>query len=175
MGLAIELSRLNVEHGTGGPFGAAVFDLSRGTLVAPGINLVVPSNCSIAHAEIVAIVLAHKKLGHYDLGAPGLPSMELVTSCEPCSMCLGAVIWSGVQSVVIGARAKDAERIGFDEGPKVRNWTVQLEDRGIRVQRDVCRRDAQRVLNDYAARKGVIYNAQVGSRQAQEKRSHEQP
>ena len=60
MRLAIELSRRNVERGTGGPFGAGVFDLSTSRLVAPGVNLVTATNLSVAHAEIVAIMIAQQ-------------------------------------------------------------------------------------------------------------------
>src|SRR5215211_3593754 len=70
MRLVIELSRLNVIHATGGPFGAGIFDLSTNRLLAPGVNLVTTSNLSIVHAEIVAIMVAQQVLGHFDLGRP---------------------------------------------------------------------------------------------------------
>src|SRR5919206_1833595 len=97
MRLAIELSRLNVEHGTGGPFGAAIFDLSTNRLVAPGVNLVTTTNLSAAHAEIVAIMVAQQVVGHFDLGGRGRPAYELVASTEPCAQCLGSIPWSGVR------------------------------------------------------------------------------
>jgi tRNA(Arg) A34 adenosine deaminase TadA len=118
MRLAIELSRRNVERGTGGPFGAGVFDLSTSRLVAPGVNLVTATNLSVAHAEIVAIMIAQQVVGHFDLGGEGLPAYELVASTEPCATCFGATPWSGVRRLVCGAREEDARRIGFDEGPK---------------------------------------------------------
>ena len=58
MRLAVELSRQNVERGTGGPFGAVVFERESGRLIAPGVNLVVGSGCSVFHAEMVAILVA---------------------------------------------------------------------------------------------------------------------
>ena len=85
--------------------------------------------------------------------------MELVSSTEPCTMCLGAVVWSGVRRLVCGSRDADARDIGFDEGPKPSDWTVALETRGIAVLRDVSRRDAVAVLKHYVDRGGLVYNA----------------
>lgn len=160
--LAIELSRLNVVHGTGGPFGAGVFDLSTNRLIAPGVNLVTTSNLSIAHAEIVAIVIAQQVVGRFDLGGPGQPPYELAASTEPCVQCFGATTWSGVRRLVCGARDEDARAIGFDEGPKLPDWTGALEQRGISVACDVCRDEAATVLRDYAESGGAIYNARQG-------------
>jgi tRNA(Arg) A34 adenosine deaminase TadA len=162
MRLVIELSRLNVVHGTGGPFGAGIFDLSTNRLVAPGVNLVTTSNLSIAHAEITAIMVAQQVVGHFDLGGPGHPPYELVASTEPCVQCFGATTWSGVRRLVCGARDEDARAIGFDEGPKLPDWVGALEQRGISVVCDVGRDEAAAVLRDYAESGGVIYNARQG-------------
>ena len=159
MAVVIELARRNVDANTGGPFGAAIFDRQSGRLVAPGVNMVIPGNCSVAHAEITAIMLAQKIMGTYDLGGEGIPPMELVSSTEPCAMCLGAVVWSGVRGLVCGARDEDARAIGFDEGPKPAGWAAALEDRGIDVVRDVARHDAFAVLKHYADHGGPVYNA----------------
>lgn len=155
MRLVIELSRLNVERGTGGPFAAGVFEIDTGRLIAPGVNLVVPAGCSVAHAEIVAIILAQRVLGRWDLGAPDL---ELVSSTAPCAMCLGAIAWSGVRRLVCGARGSDAERIGFDEGDKPARWVQSLRRRGVEVVQDVLRLQAVEVLRAYRDAGGVIYN-----------------
>ncbi len=164
MRLVVELSRLNVLNGTGGPFGAAIFDRGTGELLAPGVNLVTTANCSIAHAEMVAIMFAQKALEDFDLGGPGKPHYELVASTEPCAMCLGATPWSGVRGLVTGARAEDAEAIGFDEGAKPEEWVQSLEDRGISVTRNILREEAAAVLKEYAASEGEIYNSrQEGS------------
>lgn len=158
MRFAIELARLNVHDNTGGPFGAAVFDAGSGILLAPGVNLVEPARCSIAHAEMVAIAVAQQAVGSYDLGEAGR-TCELVTSVEPCAMCLGAIPWSGVRRVVCGARGDDACAIGFDEGTKPDDWIGALESRGIKVTRDVLRSEARAVLNHYHTTGGRIYNA----------------
>lgn len=163
MRFVIELALTNVTARTGGPFGAAVFESQTGRLIAIGVNVVEPANCSLAHAEVVALANAHQTLRHFDLGAPGMPKLELVTSCEPCAMCYGAILWSGVRKVVCGARRSDAMVIGFDEGPKPKNWVAALEERGISVVRDLCRDEAIAVFQRYQQIGGRIYNARKGS------------
>jgi tRNA(Arg) A34 adenosine deaminase TadA len=159
MNIAIELSRLNVRHGTGGPFGAAVFDRSTGLLVSAGINLVVRNNCSHAHAEMVALAIAEHALSSYTLYRPDGQGFELVTSCEPCAMCFGAIIWSGVNRLVCGASTADACMAGFDEGPKTERWIQELERRGIEVATGVLRPEACGVLEEYTKTGGTLYNA----------------
>jgi len=158
MRLVIEFSKLNTQHGTGGPFGAAIFDMDNWKLVAAGVNRVVPLNSSIAHAEMLAITVAQKKIGTFDLGAKELSGYELVTSCEPCAMCFGAIPWSGIRQLVCGATSSDAQRIGFDEGPKHPDWIKELERRGITVLSSVCSREAAKILNEYHANNGLVYN-----------------
>jgi tRNA(Arg) A34 adenosine deaminase TadA len=159
MQLVIELARLNVRHGSGGPFAAAIFDMDDGRLLAAGVNRVVPLNSSIAHAEMLAIAAAQHKLGCFDLAAKGMPRCELVASCEPCAMCFGALPWSGIRRLVCGARFTDAERIGFDEGPRHPDWVEELARRGIEVVCDVCRKEAIGVFDAYLDAAGPIYNS----------------
>jgi tRNA(Arg) A34 adenosine deaminase TadA len=157
MRFVIDLACQNVERKTGGPFGAAVFEATTGRLVSIGVNLVEACSCSIAHAEMIALTMAQQTTGSFDLGKGGT-AYELVTSTEPCAMCLGAIPWSGLRRVVCGARGKDACEIGFDEGAKPRNWIASLQRRGIEVVRDVLRRQARSVLQDYLKSGGLIYN-----------------
>lgn len=156
MALAIALSAENIKQSTGGPFGAAIFD-NQGNLIAAGVNLVPSSNCSILHAEMVAIALAQKTLGRYDLSNAGQETYELAASTEPCAMCFGAVPWSGVKRLLCGARDEDARTVGFDEGAKLNDWPTALQERGIQVTRDIQRDAATKVLNDYAKQQGTIY------------------
>lgn len=155
MRLAVALSRGNLESGDGGPFGAGVFDEVTGELVAAGVNLALATGVTVAHAEIVALTLAQQALGVADLGAR--PGLTLVTSAEPCAMCLGAIPWSGIRRVVIGARDADIRAIGFDEGAKPAGWVEALNARGIEVTRDLCRDEAAAVLREYGERGGVVY------------------
>ena len=149
VGLAIELSRQNVERGGGGPFGAAVFDAHSGRLIAAGVNRVVPLSCSVAHAEMMAIMIAQQRLsrsrmseddGHY----------VLATSSQPCCQCYGAMVWAGIDALLIGARAEDVEELtDFDEGPLPTDWIGELERRHIAVRRDILRDQARTVLAAY--------------------------
>jgi tRNA(Arg) A34 adenosine deaminase TadA len=158
MRFIIKLSQLNIENKSGGPFGAGVFD-DQGKLIAAGVNLVESQKCSILHAEMVSLALAQKLLGRYDLGMGGKLKYTLVSTTEPCAMCYGAIPWSGVGRLVCGARDEDARGIGFDEGPKLKDWIEQLQLRGIDVQRDILRQEAASVLHQYAVSGGKIYNA----------------
>lgn len=155
--LAIELSRRNVAEGTGGPFGAALFDEDSGELVSVGMNLVVSSNNSTAHAEMIAFQLAEARRGTHSLAAHGR-RVALFTSCEPCAMCFGATLWSGVRRVVCAATAEDARAIGFDEGPVFEASWNYLAERGVQVERGRARAEAQAVLRAYRDGGGLIYN-----------------
>lgn len=156
MNVAIEIARRNVEHGTGGPFGAAVFETDSGRLVAVGMNLVVSSGNAFLHAETVALMFAQREVGTFSLRSP---AHDLFTSCAPCAMCLGAVLWSGVSRLVSGAAREDAMEIGFDEGPVFDASYEYLVSRGINCQAGVLRDEARAVLRGYRARGAPIYNA----------------
>ncbi len=158
MRLAIAVSRMNVEHETGGPFGAAIFEAESGRVVAVGMNSVVRlSNCTL-HGEMVAFMMAQQKVGSFSLNGPGLPAHELHTSCEPCAMCLGATLWSGVNRVVYGAAREDASLLNFEEGPVFPESYEYLEERGISIVRNVLRDEARAVLELYRSKAGKIYN-----------------
>ncbi len=163
MALVIELSRLNIDNATGGPFAAGIFDVQSGKLLAPGVNMVVTGNLSVLHAEIVAMMIAQRIIGHYDLGSSSMGgSYELVATTEPCAMCLGAIPWSGIRYLVCGARDEDARSVGFDEGVKPPGWVRSMKDRGIRVLRDVLRSEAAGVLKRYHESGGIIYGSMQG-------------
>lgn len=185
MSLAIHLSDRNVTEGTGGPFGACIFERhadNHVTLVSIGMNRVVPLGNSTLHGETVAIQLAQRRLGSFTLmmdenkedglfydasndddddknesSPPRKRRFELFTSCEPCAMCLGATLWSGVSRIVCAATKDDAQAIGFDEGPVFEQSYEHLEKAGIQVTRNVLREDAANVLQRYG-NSGRIYN-----------------
>jgi tRNA(Arg) A34 adenosine deaminase TadA len=158
MRVAITVARANVEQATGGPFGAAIFESESGKLVSIGMNAVVRLNNCVLHGEMVAFMMAQRRLGSFTLNAPGMPAHELHTSCEPCAMCLGATLWSGVKRVVYGAAREDAARLNFEEGPVFPESYAYLEDRGITITRNVLREDARAVLELYRSKSGKIYN-----------------
>jgi tRNA(Arg) A34 adenosine deaminase TadA len=156
MHLAIALAAENVRRRTGGPFGAIVVEERTGRVLGVGVNLVTTLELSMAHAEMVAVSLAQRATGQWNLGAEF--KTQLVTSCEPCAMCFGAVPWSGVRSIIWGAGKEDAEAAGFDEGDKPSNWIESLERRGIATRGGVLRREAAAVLAAYAKKDGAIYH-----------------
>ena len=163
MAEVIEFSRRNFQLKTGGPFAAGIFERDSGRLVAMGVNRVVPFHCSSAHAEVVAISLAQKRLGVYDLGASGLPAHQLVVNWRPCAMCLGAVLWSGVRSLMIAGEGPELEEItGFDEGPVHPDWRAELARRGIEVVDDVLRTEALAAYREFADSQAFVYNARLG-------------
>jgi tRNA(Arg) A34 adenosine deaminase TadA len=158
MRIAIELSKQNVLRRTGGPFGAAIFERTSGRLISIGVNSVVRLNNSVIHAEMLAIMLAEARVGSYTLQGSGIDH-ELVTSCDPCAMCLGAILWSGVRRLVAGAGRDDAAAINFDEGPVFPESYAYLESRGIAITRGVMRTEAAAVIELYREQGGPIYNA----------------
>ena len=164
MAAVIRFSRLNFQHNTGGPFAAGVFERDSGRLIVIGVNRVMPTNCTSAHAEVMALSLAQKILGTYDLGGPGLPDHQMVVNWRPCAMCYGATLWSGVRSVVIAGSGPELEDItGFDEGPVHPQWRQEWEIRGLEVVEDVLREDAIQVYREYAASDPFVYNSRLGS------------
>lgn len=158
MRLPIALAAENVANGSGGPFGAAVFERGSGRLISVGVNSVVRLNNSTAHAEMIALQLAERRIASYSLAADGHPAHELFTSCAPCAMCLGAVLWSGVTRLVSAAQREDAERIAFDEGPVFAESYAYLRARGIEIVDGLARDEARAVLEEYRVRGGAIYN-----------------
>jgi tRNA(Arg) A34 adenosine deaminase TadA len=143
-----------------------VFERESGRLLGAGANRVVAATCSSAHAEIIALSLAQARLGSHDLGAPGLPACELVTSAEPCAMCLGATLWSGVRHLVCAASGEDVVALGFDEGPRPADWRAELHGRGIGLTLGLMREAACTILHAYRAAGGPIYNAHRNHTQA---------
>ena len=159
MRLAIELARQNVMRGTGGPFGAAIFERATGALLAVGVNSVVRLNNSTLHGEMVAIMMAQHRIASYTLAGSPPASYELVSSCDPCAMCLGAVLWSGVSRLVTGADRDDATALSFEEGPVFPQSYLYLEQRGVTITRGMLRQEAAAVLELYRRQGGQIYNA----------------
>ena len=158
---AIDLSQRNVEAGTGGPFGAAVFGPDH-RVVAVGVNCVRPQSCSVAHAEMLALMLAQQQAGRARLNRSHedepIGPYTLAASSQPCCQCYGALVWAGIDRLVIGARSEDVTSLtAFDEGPLPTDWIGELERRGIEVIRDVRRDEARVVLEAYTTSGGGRY------------------
>ncbi|MBS0432713.1 MAG: nucleoside deaminase [Proteobacteria bacterium] len=154
--LAIALAQRNVEERSGGPFGAALFDQD-GTLIAAGVNRVLSMNCSLAHAETMALGAAQQCVQRARLNADG-NRYTLAASAQPCCQCYGALVWAGIDELLVGARSEDVEALTeFDEGPLPADWIGELARRGIAVKRDLRREQARAVLAGYAQRGGARY------------------
>jgi tRNA(Arg) A34 adenosine deaminase TadA len=159
----IDLSRMNFERDTGGPFAAAVFEQATGRVVSIGVNRVVPGRCSSAHAEVMALTLAQRALGTHDLGGPGQPTHQIVVNWCPCAMCCGAICWSGVRDVVIAGSGPEMEALtGFDEGPLHPTWPDELRRRGISVSDGLLRAESLDTFRQFASLGRPVYNARKG-------------
>ncbi|MFI5132862.1 MAG: nucleoside deaminase [Chitinophagales bacterium] len=121
---AIELSGLGMQSGSGGPFGCVV--VMGNEIIGEGCNEVTSANDPTAHAEVVAIRSACKKLGTYQL-----TDCEIYTSCEPCPMCLGAIYWARPKRVIYANTRQDAAAIEFDDDFIYKEINTELADRKI--------------------------------------------
>ena len=164
MRAVIRFSQMNIDHQTGGPFAAGVFERDTGKRIVIGVNRVVPSNVSSAHAEVVALSLAQQILNTCDLGSESLPPLQLVVNWRPCAMCYGATLWSGIRSLIIAGSDDACETItGFDEGPMHPRWKEELVKRGISIQDGVLYDEAVAVFKDFRDRGFVVYNGRSSS------------
>ncbi len=129
---AIALSLENVKSGRGGPFAALV--VKNGEILGEGTNQVTSTNDPSAHAEVLAIRQACKKLNDFRLAG-----CEVYTTCEPCPMCMALIYWARLDRVYYGNTAKDAAAIGFDDSRIYRELNEPLAKRNIpmvQVMRD---------------------------------------
>ena len=164
MTLVNALAARHYRKGNGGPFAAIVVDATTGALVSVGVNVVLSSGVAGAHAEVMALGLAQRATGTWDLGADPTRPLELVVNWRPCVMCYGATMWSGVRRLVVaGSGAELEELTGFDEGPMREDWAEQFEARGIAVVQDIGREEALQVFREYGAADVLVYNARGAS------------
>ncbi|CAN8073662.1 unnamed protein product [Agarophyton chilense] len=163
MRVVLHFARLNVQHKSGGPFAAAVFEQHSNRLLSIGVNRVEANHNSSAHAEVVALSLAQRAACSYDLGGNASAPTELVVNWRPCAMCLGATLWSGVRRVVIAGEGDELQTItGFDEGPVHPEWRDELRRRGVLVKSNVLRLEAVKVFEQFANSGNFVYNARLG-------------
>ena len=138
---AIELSIDNVRNGNGGPFAALV--VKDGEILSTGTNVVTTTCDPTAHAEIVAIREACRKLAQFQLAG-----CEIYTTCEPCPMCLGAIYWARPVRVYFGNTATDAAAIGFDDSFIYQQLGVSLAERAIPMVQ-LMREEALRAFQEW--------------------------
>ncbi len=136
-----------------GPFVAAIYD-SDGNLLIKTANSVISENCSNNHAEMNAIREVEKLLNTYDLSPYNL---SLYVTSEPCIMCLGGIMWSGIKAIYYGVPSKNVEEItGFDEGFKS-NWFEEFRNRGITVYGNIEVEAGEKVLKKYVRIGKTVY------------------
>jgi tRNA(Arg) A34 adenosine deaminase TadA len=138
---AIRLSRLKMQAGQGGPFGAVV--VRRGQIIARGWNRVTSANDPTAHAEVMAIRAACRKLKTFQLA-----DCELYTSCEPCPMCLAAIYWARLKKVYYGNSRHDAAKIHFDDKLIYREVARPVSRRLI-AMKQLLRGEAGKVFSEW--------------------------
>lgn len=125
---AVRLASASVARGRGGPFGAIV--VRGGEIVGRGANEVTSAHDPTAHAEIVAIRDACRRLETFDLSG-----CVLYASCEPCPMCLGAIYWARLDHVFFAATREDAARAGFDDAHIYHEVARPLSERTLPITR----------------------------------------
>ena len=145
---AIRLSRVKMQAGAGGPFGAVV--VRAGKIIARGWNRVTSSNDPTAHAEVTAIRAACRKLKTFQLD-----DCELYTSCEPCPMCLSAIYWARFQKVYYANSRQDAARVEFDDEFLYREVARPISKRKIPMTQ-LLRPEALKVFAEWQAKPDKI-------------------
>ena len=141
---AIELAKKSMADGKGGPFGAVI--VRSGEIIARGMNNVVRDSDPTAHAEVVAVREACKKLGTHDLG-----DSVIYCSCEPCPMCLGAIYWARLGKVYYASTRDDAASAGFDDSLFYYEVAKPMELRRTPSEQ-VLREEAAAVLVEWAVK-----------------------
>ncbi|MFT4233392.1 MAG: nucleoside deaminase [Microbacterium sp.] len=162
--LVNRLAARNWREGNGGPFAALVADADTGRIVSVGVNVVLASGITSAHAEVTALGMAQARVGAWDLGGEGQPRHELVVNWRPCVQCYGAAMWSGIRVLAVAGSGPECEEITtFDEGPMIATWAEDFEARGIQVIDPVAKEEAIAVFREYreAVDSGsiTVYNA----------------
>ncbi len=146
---AKEKADYGIKNNEGGPFGAVIID-KEGNIIAEGNNKVLKNNDPTAHAEITAIREACKKLNTYDLS-----EYILYTSCEPCPMCLSAIIWSNIKKVFYGCTRKDAGEIGFRDD-MIYEYLKGKNKELINLE-EIDREECLKSFEKYKENNGIIY------------------
>lgn len=133
----------------GGPFGAIIVD-KQGNIIAQANNQVLKKKDPTAHAEILAIRKACEKLKTYDLS-----NYILYTSCEPCPMCLSAIIWANIKEIYFGCTKKDAAKIGFRDD-MIYDYFSGKNKQILKIEQ-IDQKECLEVFKEYEENNGVIY------------------
>ncbi len=136
-----------------GPFCAAICN-ENGDILTVAHNSVILENSSVCHAEINAIKQIQNQFNTYDLSKHNL---SICITAEPCVMCIGAIMWSGIKNVYYGLPSKDVEEVsGFIEGYKP-EWQEYFKKIGINVVGGIEKEECKKALEYYVNSKKTIY------------------
>ena len=149
MEISKDIALKGIEKGEGGSFGAIVVD-KYGKIISRANNMVLKNNDPTAHAEILAIRKACKKLKSYDL-----EGCILYTSYEPCPMCLSAIIWANIKEIYYGANREDAARIGFRDND-IYEYLKEKKPNMVKLKQ-VDREECIKIFNIYNKENKIIY------------------
>lgn len=149
MQIANDCAKHGANCGEGGPFGAAIVD-KEGNIIAQGNNMVLKNNDPTAHAEVTVIRKACEKLRTYDLSG-----CTLYTSCEPCPMCLSAIIWANIKEVYYACTRDDAGSIGFRDD--VIYEYLEGKKKDLLNIKQIDRENCVSLFKEYAEKNKTIY------------------
>lgn len=149
MNMAMNQAKFGMESKEGGPFGAVIVD-KEGTVISIANNQVIKNNDPTAHAEVQAIREACKKLGTFDLS-----DCILYTSCEPCPMCLSAIIWANIKEVYYACTRKDAGKIGFRDDAIYEY--LETNNKNLLDEKQIDRNECLKLFKEYQDKNGIIY------------------
>ena len=134
-----------LKENDGGPFGAIICN-RRGNIIAKAHNMVIKTHDPTAHAEIMAIRKASEILKTHDLS-----NCVIISSCEPCPMCLSAIIWANIKKVYYVSTRNDAKEIGFKDS----DIYEYLENKNnILVKEHINNEKLEQLIKNY---KGELY------------------
>lgn len=149
MNMAMNQAKFGMESKEGGPFGTVIVD-KEGTVISIANNQVIKNNDPTAHAEVQAIREACKKLGTFDLS-----DCILYTSCEPCPMCLSAIIWANIKEVYYACTRKDAGEIGFRDDAIYEY--LETNNKNLLDEKQIDRNECLKLFKEYQDKNGIIY------------------
>lgn len=138
---AIELARSNIKNLNGGPFGAVV--VKDGKIIGEACNMVLANGDPTAHAEIIAIREACKRLNSFQL-----EGCDIYSSCEPCPMCLGAIYWARPSKLYFAAGRDEAAKADFDDSMIYKEVALPIDERQI-PSKQFMKEESKQVFNEW--------------------------
>lgn len=139
--IAIELSKKAIY-----PYGAII--VKNGEIIGRSDSDVPVSKTAYSHAELRAIEDAMDHLGGH-LCAEGGKDCVIYSSCEPCAMCMGAILYTGIEKLVYGATLEDSKECVNDILVKAQIVADNCKNRNIKIISELHRDKAIEVLKNF--------------------------